>query len=211
MIGMLLTGTANTVVLKVMDVQTAAYHGSDGKKVPFSHPFFQTAIMFLGELCVLFAFFISEAVKKRKAVNDPASPGTIAAEQTNLKTKINPFWLAIPGSCDFFGSTIMFVSLLMVPASVYQMLRGAIVIITAVLAVIFLKKKQYRHHITSLFVIFAGLALVGVSSIEEDAGHGKKGSTVAVGIILLLIAQCFAGTQFVVEEKILGNYYLNPM
>lgn len=132
--------------------------------------------MFLGELCVLGAFFISEALKKRKAATDPASPGTIAAEQTNLKTKINPFWLAIPGSCDFFGSTIMFVSLLMVPASVYQMLRGAIVIITALLAVIFLKKKQYRHHVTSLAVIFLGLALVGVSSVESDSKDKKKGS-----------------------------------
>lgn len=173
MLGMLLTGTANTVVLKVMDVQYAKYPGSKGAE-KFSHPFFQTAVMFLGELCVLFAFFISEFLRKRKAVQDPASPGAIAAEQTNLKTKINPFWLAIPGSCDFFGSTIMFVSLLMVPASVYQMLRGAIVIITALLAVIFLKKKQYRHHITSLAVIFIGLALVGVSSI--DSGESKKGS-----------------------------------
>jgi drug/metabolite transporter (DMT)-like permease len=168
MAGMLLTGTANTVVLKVMDVQQVEYDGSKGTTKPFSHPFFQTGLMFLGELCVLGAFYASEAYKKRKGQNDLADPETIAAEQSNLKTKINPLWLAIPGSCDFFGSTTMFVALLMVPASVYQMFRGAIVIITAVLAVIFLKKKQYRHHITSLFIIFLGLLIVGVSSIEKD-------------------------------------------
>jgi drug/metabolite transporter (DMT)-like permease len=143
------------------------------------------------------------------------SPGTIAAEHSNLKTDINPLLLAIPGTCDFFGSTIMFFSLLMVPASVYQMLRGAIVIITAVLAVIFLKKKQYRHHLTSLFVIFLGLFFVGVSSIispdKKSGGKTHDPSTVATGIVLLLIAQLFAGTQFVVEEKILSSYYLNPM
>jgi len=93
------------------------------------------------------------------------------------------------------------------------MLRGAIVIITAILAVVFLKKKQYRHHITSLAVIFFGLLIVGVSSVLEADGSKKKKSTssMSLGITLLLIAQCFAGTQFVVEEKILGNYYLNPM
>jgi drug/metabolite transporter (DMT)-like permease len=32
-----------------------------------------------------------------------------------------------------------------------------------------------------------------------------------LGIVLLLVAQCFTGTQFIVEEKILGNYVLNPM
>lgn len=218
MAGMLLTGTANTVVLKIMDVAKADYTDPVTKKLvkdgDFNHPFFQTALMFLGELCVLFAYFISEAVKKRKAISDPASPGTIAAERTNLKTKINPFWLAIPGSCDFFGSTTMFFSLLMVDASVYQMLRGSIVIITAGFAMCFLKKKQYRHHFTSLFVIFMGLLLVGVSSVLSSDSSKKPqhdATTTIIGIVLLLIAQVFAGTQFVVEEKILGNYYLNPM
>jgi hypothetical protein len=119
MVGMLLTGTANTVVLKVMDVQEAEYDDSKGVKKPFSHPFFQTALMFLGELCVLGAYYAFEFYKKRKGLQEPEEPEAIAAEQNNLKTKINPLWLAIPGSCDFFGSTIMFVSLLMVPASVY--------------------------------------------------------------------------------------------
>jgi drug/metabolite transporter (DMT)-like permease len=35
----------------------------------------------------------------------------------------------------------MFVALTMVPAAVYQMMRGIIVVITALLAVIFLKRK----------------------------------------------------------------------
>jgi len=28
---------------------------------------------------------------------------------------------------------------------------------------------------------------------------------------LIIIAQCFAGAQFITEEKILGNYYLDPL
>lgn len=31
-----------------------------------------------------------------------------------------------------------------------------------------------------------------------------------MGIILLLISQCFTGVQFIVEEKILGTYYIDP-
>lgn len=31
-----------------------------------------------------------------------------------------------------------------------------------------------------------------------------------MGIILLLVSQCFTGCQFIVEEKLLGNYYLDP-
>ena len=41
---------------------------------------------------------------------------------------------------------------------------------------------------------------------------GKSGgsSSPATGIILLMISQLFAGSMFVVEEKLLGNYYLDP-
>jgi hypothetical protein len=31
-----------------------------------------------------------------------------------------------------------------------------------------------------------------------------------MGIILLLISQCFSGVQFIVEEKLLNDYYLDP-
>jgi len=46
----------------------------------------------------------------------------------------------IPASCDVMGSTLMFVALTMVPASVYQMMRGLIVVITALMSIIFLGK-----------------------------------------------------------------------
>lgn len=64
----------------------------------------------------------------------PMSPGAQQAEEEELKTNINPLLLAIPAACDFFGSTIMFVGLTQCAASIYQMMRGAIVIITAFLA-----------------------------------------------------------------------------
>jgi drug/metabolite transporter (DMT)-like permease len=59
-------------------------------------------------------------------------------------------------------------------------------------------------------VLFIGVFLVGLSSlIHPDDGGGSE--TSAAGLILLLCAQLFAGTQFIVEEKLLGNYYLDPL
>jgi len=49
--------------------------------------------------------------------------------------------IAIPASCDFMGSSLMFVALTMVPASVYQMMRGIIVVITALFSMAFLGRK----------------------------------------------------------------------
>jgi drug/metabolite transporter (DMT)-like permease len=73
------------------------------------------------------------------------SPGAHAAKQMNLKTKINPLLLAIPAACDVIGSTLMNIALTQTAASIYQMIRGIIVLITAAMAMMFLKKKQYRY------------------------------------------------------------------
>lgn len=48
------------------------------------------------------------------------------------------------------------------------MMRGNLVLITALFSVIFLKRKQYAHHIISLAFIVAGVALVGYSSVEAS-------------------------------------------
>ncbi len=105
----------------------------------------------------------------------------------------------------------MFIALTQVAGSIYQMMRGIIVVITAVMAVVFLKKKQYRHHWTSLFAITFGVFLVGLSSLLYPKKTDGKDETSVTGIVLLIISQFFAGTQFIVEEKLLGDYYLHPL
>lgn len=139
------------------------------------------------------------------------SPGAQQAGQQQLKTNCNPLLLAIPAAFDFTASSLMFIALTMTPASVYQMMRGFVTVITAFLSIVFLGKKQYRHHWAALGLIVAALGEVGFIAIaygEED--DGLVGS-IALGIILLLVAQVFAGALFVVEEKLLSGYYLDPL
>jgi drug/metabolite transporter (DMT)-like permease len=74
--------------------------------------------------------------------------------------------LAIPATCDIMGSTLMFIALTMVAGSVYQMMRGIIVPIVALMAFVFLKRKQYIHHVVSILLILAGVAIVGYSGLK---------------------------------------------
>lgn len=73
--------------------------------------------------------------------------------------------LAIPATFDICGSTLMFIALTQCAASVYQMMRGIIVFITALLAVTLLGEKRYVHHWISLVFIVSGVAIVGLVSI----------------------------------------------
>jgi len=54
-------------------------------------------------------------------------------------------------------------ALTLLSASVTQMLRSSVVLFTALLALIFLGRKFYRHHWTSLFAIILGIFLVGLA------------------------------------------------
>jgi drug/metabolite transporter (DMT)-like permease len=127
----------------------------------------------------------------------------------SLRTDINPLWLAVPASCDVIGSTLSFFALTMCAASVYQMIRGIIVLIVAGFARVFLKKPQYLHHLVSLGIIFLGVFLVGLASqLYKKEGEDN---TSFVGIAMLLASQLFTGGLFITEEKILGDYYLDPL
>jgi len=122
--------------------------------------------MFIGESCCMVVFLINQKREQRANNGDiTLSPALREAEAQGLKTKINPLLIAIPAMCDVVASTLMFIALTMVDASVYQMMRGLIVFITALFSIIFLKRVLYRHHYTALCFIVGGIALVGVSSV----------------------------------------------
>src|ERR1044071_249857 len=59
----------------------------------------------------------------------------------------------------------MNVGLIYTTASVYQMLRGAVVLFTGSFSVLFLRHRLYAYHWFSLFLVVLGVSIVGMSSI----------------------------------------------
>lgn len=97
----------------------------------------------------------------------------------------------------------------MVAGSVYQMMRGMKIAVTAFFSIVFLKRKLYRHHWSSVAVIFVGLILVGVAVLTGGSTNGIASEP--LGIILLILGTVFTSGMFIVEEKVLGSYYLDPL
>ena len=209
MLGMLVFGSANTLVQDYQNQSVALGNY-------FTHPYFQAGIMFAGEFSVFIAYGFKKWRIAREAAKNPEkakmllSPGTQQAGEKQLKMNCNPLLLAIPAFCDFCGSTLMFIALTMVPASVYQMMRGFINVVTPFLSIIFLKRRQYAHHWFGVICIVLGVAGVGAVAMVYDTDTNTGGS-VGFGIVLILVAQFFTGALFIVEEYFLGDYYLDPM
>jgi len=173
--------------------------------MPFSHPFVQCAVMFIGELLCLFVYGGKLLYQRQIGILE-----TPQIEGSQKRTNINPLLLAIPACFDIVASTMMNIALTMVAASVYQMLRGIKIIITAGFSIIFLKKKLYRHHWSSIACIFLGLILVGVAVLMAP-DNGKSIETKPLGVFILIGATVFSSALYVVEEKLLGSYELDPL
>ena len=77
-----------------------------------------------------------------------------------------------------------------VTASVYQMLRGAEILFSAIFAVTFLKRPLNRLHYGGIAGCLAGICLVGASSLLSPASGGSsQAGMVLLGMALIVIAQ----------------------
>jgi hypothetical protein len=168
------------------------------------------------------------------ADEDPlAASMTMSMEGRRPLTGWKVTYLALPACCDIAGTTLMNVGLLFVAASIYQMTRGALVLFVGLFSVLFLKRHLSLYKWFALFVVVAGVALVGlagaiekqnktVSTLVVDAIRSLGGKEVelnevsaavqtTIGVLLIALAQIFTATQFVVEERVMEKYAIEPL
>jgi drug/metabolite transporter (DMT)-like permease len=198
MVAMLLFGTLNTIVGKAMDLSHA--RGS-----VFNHPYFQTAGMFLGEFLCLFYYWIY--LKKYPA--EPTKEPLMAAKaKRTCIDKMGKFVFIIPSFFDFCASTLMFVGLILSAPSVYQMMRGFIMVVVALYSILFLKLTLFRHQYLGVLCALIGVILVGLASVLYEASSAENP---VLGVIIIIIAQFFAGGVFVSEQLFLENIVVHPL
>jgi len=131
---------------------------------------------------------------------------TLGEGQENFTWR-NAFVFLPPALCDMIGTSIMYVGLNMTYASSFQMLRGAVIIFTALLSVAFLNRTLSSSKWIGMFVVIAGLALVGVSDIVfGDNKSTTDTNRIITGDLLIIMAQIVAACQMVYEEKFLSKY-----
>jgi len=81
------------------------------------------------------------------------------------------FLLALPAVCDLTGTTVMNAGLLFVAASIFQMTRGALVLFVGLFSVLFLRRHLSGWKWASLFIVVAGVAVVGLAGVIEGKSH----------------------------------------
>ncbi|KAJ1899274.1 hypothetical protein GGI13_004371 [Coemansia sp. RSA 455] len=268
-VGMLATGTLNTLLTKLQDKQCIGNCADPDplKHEHFEQPVWQTLNMFYGEMLCLACFYLYSLYQRRRETS-PRRDGyeaisetdesddsvnahiaedipttdalpTVVLTESDAPRQPKPIagyatlWMWVPAVCDLLGTTLMNVGLFFTTASVYQMLRGAVVVFSGLFSVLFLGHRLARFQIIALLLVVVGVTIVGLSNIisppaqlkslrrhapQSTANFGEHADEInsdawkaVLGVVLVLGAQVFTATQFVVEEKIIRHYHLTPL
>jgi drug/metabolite transporter (DMT)-like permease len=224
---MLVSGSSNSLLTKYQDLQCVANcDGPDSEKKYFEQAVFQTVQMFIAEMACWGAYAILkfysnggyQSVKDSNSVDD-VDVETESAIAPKLKGK-TVFLLAMPTCCDIVGTTLMNIGLLFIPVSVYQMTRGSIVLFVGCLSTVFLKHSISRLKWIGLWTVFAGVFVVGFSTVVQpdkkpvpsSEAEGSSADLKALaGVLMIVAGQLFTASQFVLEEHILSKYALHSV
>jgi drug/metabolite transporter (DMT)-like permease len=211
-LGMLITGSINTISTKLADIQNVTGVDPDTPHA-FAHPFFQAVLMFLGEsLCLLTyhtqkTFFSSE----RTEVDSDEEIGPVDLSNDSDDTNNNkdsswsPLIFLLPACCDMTGTSLMYVGLNLTHASVFQMLRGSVVLFTGIFSVFFLGRTLYAFHWIGMLLVLLGTAIVGIASVLYPDGNTQSASNPLLGDLIIILAQVITAVQMVVEEKLVSG------
>lgn len=205
--GMLLFGSYNTLNLKwqfetcVPELsaptlqQESPSDGCPAGQKLFNKPWAQNWFMFWGEFGLLPLAQVQQSRRDARRMAKGKLPK--APDKA-------PFYIfAIPSFCDVLGSGLGGLAMMFVSASVWQMMRGSIVIFTSALTVLWLKKKLMKFHWFGISFTMLGLVCVAYAAIADASGSEGAGNRPGFGIMLVLIAQLTASFQGVFEEHLL--------
>ena len=210
---------------------------SDHKQRPFRHPFLQACGMFVGEMMCMVAYKLVKCYRNRRRSQSSGiqiqNEGEDEQPQEEQRPSYNPFIFLPPALCDMTATSIQYIGLTLTYASSFQMLRGAVIIFTGLLSMVFLRKRLAVYRWIGIIFVIAGLAIVGVSDIffppppkngtdltstpmfskeyfgvfnnaKDDNNHTSHDQL--IGDVLIVCAQVIVATQMVYEEKFIAKY-----
>lgn len=204
--GMLISGTVTIVTQKLLYAQKSV--GSSGAEREFRKPWFQTDMMFLGMMLSLIAYAVLGRREEKRSYE------SLDGERPATRSKIK-FYLAtaLPACCDLAATSLSNIQLLYLNASVWQMLRGSMVIFSSLFCAFILKRPHFPYMWWSICGVVLALVVVGLAAVMSSGAtvDGVSQSKTVFAIFLTIVAQLIQASQLVIEDFILHDWETHPL
>ena len=206
----------------------------------FSHNWFLNLIMFVGESMGIPVYYLlfkkkeDEELKKKKALQEEKQENdeeTSENEENNKKEnednnaakeeekpEIKKYLLAIPGFLDTCSTGLANIGLILLPGSIYQMLKGSLIIMTFLMSKFVVKNKHICDHYLAIPISTLGVILVGLSAYleasdneDKEDNKGSSAGQTLLGIVLMIVAMFILSIQFCFDEFFMRKYRCHPL
>lgn len=224
---MLVVGSFNTINTK-LQFQTRCPTLPAGSGTHFwNKPWLSNLFMFGGETLLLLPITLRAMVKKRyqelkarKLAAMPLAPAGPLSVPQDLQqpfmgqgsAKRTPAYIfAIPAMCDVFATGFGSIAMMYIDAAVWQMMRGSIIVFSAILSVAFLRRMLHIYHWVGVFFTVIGIFVIGCAAVMGQTVDQAESSNMGMGISMVILAQMFSAFQFTFEEHLLTGYSVSSL
>lgn len=196
--GLLILGAGSSVTMKIMLNLHAPGYNQEVHN--YDKPFMQSILMFFA---MSFALVINRFWDVEKN-----------GEKRFSSTFREKVIVAIPASFDLIASTIMTFGLIFINVSIFQMLRGSMVVFSVIFSFIFFHTIPQSHQWLGIFGTIFALVMIAIAGVyipspdtQTSYPVGKK----ILGSFLVIISQMIQAGQIVVEQYILKDIHLSSL
>ncbi len=236
-------GTLNTLTTKWQFSMES--EGLDGNFKNFQKPWWGNFAMFAAMVVVLAVYFYDEYRRihyGKEADSDEKEEALLDRDGKKKERSVfKEFFtyrkfeefvaVSLPAVLDLISSGLNFMGLLCISASVWQMLRGSMIVFSALLSILFLGRRMLPFHWLGICLCVCGITCVGAASVLGDADAAAKARAAdplqahmseqqlqaqadadaaaskkaGLGLALVMLAQVIQAGQCVAEERLLKN------
>jgi hypothetical protein len=205
---LLLSGCISSIILKT--IFTAPVTVGNGHTEYFQKPWLMSFLMFVGMSTALL-------VEKVAGLNQAAfvpedtedSPLMMSHVEHKESTKILSLRKicvsVVPAVFDALSAGTAYTSLLFVPLSIYQLLRGAQLLFSFLLSCAIIQHPCHVYHVIGMCCCIAGMVLVGLSAVAMG------GAVKCWAIALSLLSELLAAFEVISREYVMKEYKMTEL
>eukprot|EP00186_Timspurckia_oligopyrenoides_P003849 CAMPEP_0182446334 /NCGR_PEP_ID=MMETSP1172-20130603/4133_1 /TAXON_ID=708627 /ORGANISM="Timspurckia oligopyrenoides, Strain CCMP3278" /LENGTH=447 /DNA_ID=CAMNT_0024642247 /DNA_START=75 /DNA_END=1418 /DNA_ORIENTATION=+ len=215
-LGLLFFGTACSLLAKVIYfVQAPGLHNDHAIR-KFEKPWFQVLVMFVGmSVCIILDKQSKKSAKSGDAASKAESEALLkpadgpSSVSSSPEPKPASVWIInIPTLFDLFATGCGTTGLLFTTVSVYQMLRAGQLVFTALLSIMFLRRRLDIFNVAGILIAVCGIALVGYANVVSQTNAVDKANQM-FGVLIILLGQVMQASQIVCEEFLLQTVQMS--